>query len=134
MIDKVVISIWLTAILTILTVAIFLLIIPLYHRIEFDSLCQEQLMRMEIAGGLSSAEATRFKQAIQAAGFQVDRLAAPVSAPFGSDLTLFVEATRPGRRIGVDLTIKEAVLSFTFHRTVLCRKIITDAGEPLGSY
>ena len=130
MIDKVVISIWLTVLLTILTVAIFLLIIPLYHRIEFDHLCQDQLMRMEMAGGLSSAEANRFRQALQAAGYQVGRLAAPVSVSFGGDLTLLVEATRPGRRIGVDLTMKEVAVSFTFHRTVLCRKIITDAGDP----
>lgn len=132
MIDKFVVSIWLTALLTILTIAIFLMILPLYHRMEFDHLCQEQLMRMEMAGGLSTAEASRFRQALQEAGYQVGRLAAPVSAPYGDDLTLLVEANRPGRRIGTDLTMKEVSLSFTFHRTVLCRKIITDAGEPLG--
>ncbi len=130
MIDKVLVSVWLAMTLTILTMAVFLLIIPLYHQVEFEHLCQAQLMRMEMSGGMTVAQGNSFRQALTDSGFQVTRLSAPSSAAYGSDLTLLVEATRTSQQVGMDLTMKEVILSFTFHRTVLCRKIITAAGEP----
>jgi len=133
MIDKAILSVVLTVLLISLTVAVMLLIVPLYHRIEFDQLCQAQLMRMEAAGGSTDEQIGLFKADLTAAGFRVVRLSATPSAPFGGELVLHVEATRDSRQIRADLSMKEVRLSLTFQRSVLCRKIVTDAGEPLAS-
>ena len=130
MIDKAILSVVLTVLLISLTAAVLLLIVPLYHRIEFDQLCQAQLMRMEATGGSTDEQIGLFKADLTSAGFRVIRLSATSSAPFGGELVLYVEAARDSRRISPDLSMKEVSLSLSFHRSVLCRKIVTDAGEP----
>lgn len=130
MIDKAILSVVLTVLLVSLTVAVLMLIVPLYHRIEFDQLCQAQLLRMEAAGGSTDEQIGLLKADLISAGFRVVRLSATSTAPFGGELVLFVEAARDSQQISSDLSMKEVSLSLSFHRSVLCRKIITDAGEP----
>lgn len=132
MIDRVVISISLVTLLTIVTIAVFLMIVPLFQRMAFDLVCQSYLMRMESRGGMSSAQAEQMRSELTEMGYQVNSLTASASAPFGGDLTLYVQATRSDRRIGTDLAMKEVIVSLNYQRTVVCRKIITDAGDPSG--
>lgn len=130
MIDRVVISISLVTLLTILTIAVLLLVFPLFQRIEFDLICQSYLMRMDAGGGMSASRLEQLRAELTGKGYQIQKLDAPASAPFGSDMTLSVQANRLDRRVGPDLTMKEVSVSLNYSRTIICRKIITDAGEP----
>ena len=130
MIDRVVITISLVALLTILAIALFLLSLPLFQRLEFDLICQEYLMRMDAGGGLTSIQAGQLRADLTARGYCIENLTASSSAPFGGDLTLSLVASRQHKRMGMDLTMKEVGVSLTYYRTVICRKIITDAGDP----
>lgn len=130
MIDRVVISITLVTLLTILTIAALLLVLPLFQRIEFDLACQSYLMRMDAGGGMSAARLEQMRAELTGMGYQVQKLEAPSSAPFGGDMTLSVQVARVDRRVGPDLAMKEVRVSLSFHRTIVCRKIMTDAGEP----
>lgn len=130
MIDRAVISISLVTLLVIIAVAVILLIFPLFQRIEFDMICQNYLMRMDAGGGLTTTQTEQLRADLTAKGYRVDNLSASSSASFGADLTLAVQVSRRDKQIGVDLTMKEVSVLSTYHRTVVCRKIITDAGEP----
>jgi len=130
MIDRVIVSISLAVLLTILTVAAFLLIVPMFQRMEFDIACQSYLMRMEAGGGMTATQKSQLRQVLTEMGYQVNKLSASASAPYGGDLSLHVQAARTDRRIGPDLTMKEVVVSLSFYRTVVCRKIVTSAGDP----
>lgn len=130
MVDRAIISVAVTVLLVVLAVALLLLVLPLFQRLEFDLLCQDQVRRMDAAGGLNAVQTAEFAAILTGRGYTVERLEATVSAPFGQDLTLNVRATRRQHQVAADFTLKEVVVSLHFTRTVICRKIITAAGEP----
>ncbi len=118
-----------TALLVVLALALLLLVLPLFERLSFDLLCQEYVQRMDAAGGLSSTKLSALANTLRQRGYTVNKISAPANAPFGGDLTLTIQATKPERRIQPDFSMKETKVTYNFSRTVICRKILTAAGE-----
>ena len=118
-----------TALLVVLTLALLLLVLPLFERLSFDLLCQEYVQKMDAAGGLSGTKLSDLASTLRERGFTVKKLTAPANAPFGGDLTLTIQATKPEHRIQPNLSMKAINVNYNFSRTVTCRKIETAAGE-----
>lgn len=132
MIDRAIMGVSVVVLLTILALALFLLVLPLFQRLGFDMLCQDWVRRMDAGGGLSSSQLAVFAAELASRGYAVDQLEATAAALFGGTLRLNVRVSRRERRIAPDMTMKEAVVSSSFTRSVICRKIATAAGDPLG--
>ncbi len=130
MIDRAIMGISVAVVLTVLAVALLLLVLPLFQRLEFDLVCQAYVRRMDAGGGLASAQLSALAAELTGRGYSVEVLDASASAPFGGSLTLSVQVSRQQRQVAPDLTLKEGILSLSFTRTVICRRIITAAGEP----
>ncbi len=129
MIDHAITGVAVAVFLTILAIALFLLVLPLFQRLSFDMLCQDYVRRMDAGGGLSGSQLNALGNELKQLGFTVTKLTAPPNALFGNDLTLTVQAVKAEKRVSPNLTTKILQVSYSFKRTVTCRKIITAAGE-----
>lgn len=130
MIDRAILSTAVAILLMILAVALLLLVLPLFQRLAFDLICQDYVRRMDAGGGLTSGQLAALAAELAGQGYTVDRLEVSGSVPFGGDLILDVQVSKLQRRVSPALTMEDAIVCLRFTRTVICRKIVTAAGEP----
>jgi len=130
MIDKLLVSVFASALAVIIATQIMLSSLPLFKRLEFDAVCHHYTITIDRAGGLSSEIAARLRQDLDNRGFLIKQLSGTVSAAYGSNLDLYVAVNYPFWKINSSLMTEEVILSFEYQSSTVCRVLKSYAAVP----
>jgi len=130
MIDKLLVSVFATALAVIIATQIMLGSLPFFKRLEFDAICHQYTISMDRAGGLSSDTAALLRQDLNNRGFWIEKLAGSASAAYGSNLDLYVSVNYPSWQINSSLMTEEVILSFEYQSSTVCRVLKSYAAVP----
>jgi hypothetical protein len=123
MIDKLIISVVVWVLATLLALQCLLSGLPLFRRLEYDAICHKYALTMDRDGGLSTMLAKSMKEELAARGFTVDQLSGTSEADFGSTISLYVAVHYPGNRVGMSFSLEEVNISFTYQVSLICRRL-----------
>jgi hypothetical protein len=123
MIDKLIITVVVWVLATLLALQCLLSGLPLFRRLEYDAICHNYALIMDRDGGLSPMQAKSMKVELAKRGFTVDQLSGTSGADFGDMISLYVAVHYPGRRIGMSFSLEEVDISFTYQASLICRRL-----------
>jgi hypothetical protein len=121
MIDKLLVSVFASALAVIIATQVMLCSLPLFKRLEFDAVCHQYTIMMDRSGGLGSETAARLRQDLYSRGFLIRQLSGTVSATYGNNLDLYIAVDYPTWRINSSLMTEEVILSFEYQSRTVCR-------------
>jgi len=90
---------------------------PTFARNDFDNICNKYLSLMIAKGGLDSTDKANLENELMSIGYKNVTITAPVSAEWGSEITLKVEAYYDYDTINPDYTRENKSVKSTYENS-----------------
>ncbi len=129
MMDTLLATVFALIFLVAICLQLFLMILPVFSRIEFDAICHSYALRMDQEGGMTVDLETAFRQALSEHGFDTVLIQAPRTGHYGQAMLLTVQVNQPGRRLKA-LKMEAVVWTYTYQASLVCRVIAAETDPP----